>query len=485
MLPSSSRSRSTRSTLIMRLPRIQAPEGVRLWPVAAIFTFAALGGLLFGWDIGATSYVLTQLQDPDKAGVAWGERLEASTLLRGFFTASAVGGALLGTIMVFRVEGTLGRRGELLVAALLYMLGGVMEFLSSFVQGTVGLVLCLFGRWVYGGGISFAMHGAPAYLAEMSPPSIRGFLVALKEGMIVLGILIAQIAGYAFQDAVGGWRWTFFLSVPLACLMMVGMVRLPPSARWLALQGRWDEAEASLRFFMKSGVGAAMEEIKASCEDTRQLVEAAADPPSPELHEESGGEESEEDTNKAPSLPTQKRKKEGLWTVLSNPRYRWSLVVGVGVVLLQQISGQPSVLYYTNELFEDFGLPDWATLLVGLFKLVATLVAVLTVDRYGRRTLLLTGIGLILLALTMLTTAFSFSHEDENGGGDVKGGKLDAVLIVSLFIYIAGYQVSLSTYLFISFTHPPSRPQHTNKRREQLTSSTHPPISKRRLASAR
>ncbi|KAM3577040.1 hypothetical protein VYU27_001181 [Nannochloropsis oceanica] len=437
-----------------------ASAGARTGAVASIFIFCALGGLLFGWDIGATAYVLTQVQSADKAGVAWGERIEANSALRGFFTASAVGGALVGTMIVLQVESWLGRRRELLLASCLYMLGGMTEFGSSFVSNDVGLAICLPGRWVYGGGIAFAMHAAPAYLAEMSPPSIRGLLVAAKEGMIVLGILFAQIAGFHFQDAEGGWRWTFFLSVPLAALMGAGMLRLPPSARWLALQGRWEEAEASLRFFMKCGVGLAMEEIKASMvlEDVR-LREGGE-----EEGREEGGSGARNQSSSSSSSSNEKKftrhadKKDAkhkptISQVIRNPRYRRALIVGIGVVTLQQISGQPSVLYFCNEILRDFGLSDSATLLVGLFKLIATMGTVFTVDRYGRRTLLLTGIAVMLVALALLTTAFAFDKEDEV---EATGQALDILLIGALFLYIAGYQIGFGpiSWILVSEIYP-------------------------------
>jgi len=410
---------------------------------------------------GATAYVLTQLQSTDKAGVAWGERIESNSALRGFFTASAVGGALVGTMVVLQVESWLGRRRELLLASSLYMVGGLVEFGSSFVSSDVGLVICLIGRWVYGGGIAFAMHAAPAYLAEMSPPSIRGLLVAAKEGMIVLGILLAQIAGFCFQDSVGGWRWTFFLSVPLAALMGLGMLRLPPSARWLALQGRWEEAEASLRFFMKAGVGLAMEEIKASVvvEDAR-LLEGGEDGGgaggrnnSSSSSNSSNSSSSNGNKAKTHTAETATKQKPTIWEVIRNPRYRRALIVGIGVVTFQQISGQPSVLYFCNELLREFGLADSATLLVGVFKLVATMGAVFTVDRYGRRTLLLTGIAVMLFALALLTTAFAFDKEDKAEG---TGQALDVLLIGALFLYIAGYQIGFGpvSWILVSEIYP-------------------------------
>lgn len=101
-------------------------------------------------------------------------------------------------------------------------------------------------------------------------------------------------------------------------------------------------------------------------------------------------------------------------------------------------------MYFTGEIFKNFGLSDSATLGVGAFKLLATLGAVVTVDRFGRRRLLLVGISLMLLALCLLTGCFHYYDEGEKGNDVV----LDAFLIMGFFIYIAGYQVSLSLWYF-------------------------------------
>lgn len=117
------------------------------------------------------------LQDPAAAGVSWGQDVERSALLRGLFASSVVGGALLGTLIVLcGAANALGRRRELIVAAGLYGIGGLLEFASGFdVWGQQGgLALALASRWIYGSAIGFAMHAAPAYIAEMSPPTLRG-----------------------------------------------------------------------------------------------------------------------------------------------------------------------------------------------------------------------------------------------------------------------------------------------------------------------
>lgn len=258
--------------------------------------------------------------------------------------------------------------------------------------------------------------------------------MALKEAAIVLGILMGQVAGLALRDMEGGWKWAYFITAPIAFIMGLGMYALPASCRWLGQQGRWDEAEESLRFFLRSGVGACIEEIRASCgpDDTRATLLGSA----------GAGDGKGPDSARV-----------GGWrqraAALLSRRYRWPLIVGLGCVVFQQISGQPSVLYYTSEVFNDVGLPDSAVLGVGGFKLAATLVSVVTVERFGRRRLLLVGTGLMLLALCALAIAFHFYDAGEGDHGGSSGSALDASIIVAFISYIAGYQVGFGPVSWI------------------------------------
>ena len=140
-----------------------------------IFFFPALGGLLFGYDIGATSAVLSQIKSAT-SGVQWSSNVIDNSSLQGIITSMATLGALVGSLVCFRVADSWGRRKSLLVASSLYICGAVFEVVSgqSTFSATTGISLLLFGRLVYGFGIGFAMNGAPAYIGEMAPSAIRG-----------------------------------------------------------------------------------------------------------------------------------------------------------------------------------------------------------------------------------------------------------------------------------------------------------------------
>eukprot|EP00903_Cladosiphon_okamuranus_P012452 g11662.t1 len=347
--------------------------------VFAVFFFPALGGLLFGYDIGATSSVLTQLESSTYSNVSWYEIVADSTLLQGIITSNGVLGAMIGSIICFRVGDFLGRRRELLVAAVLFFFGAVVEAWSgsSSWSGDWGLVVLMIGRVSYGIGCGFAMHGAPAYIGEMSPAAVRGVLVSMKEAMIVVGMLCGYSIGWYLEDTVAGWRYTYGVAAFPAVVMFSGMFLMPPSARWLVFSGQIESARKSLQFVTPGISELAVAEIQSTGENSEAGFEA-------------------------------------LWS----PTCKQALIVGLGLVTLQQVTGQPSVLYYADTIFEDVGLSSSSSVMVAAFKLVATLCAVFTVDKHGRVKLLNIGCALMLAALAALTVAFMFDYVSEDDCND-------------------------------------------------------------------
>ncbi|CAN6302968.1 unnamed protein product [Urochloa humidicola] len=150
-------------------------------PIILPFLFPALGGLLFGYDIGATSGATISVQSADLSGTTW---FSLSSVQLGLVASGSLYGALGGSILAYRIADFLGRRIELVTAAALYILGALVTGFSP------NFVVLIIGRIIYGIGIGLAMHGAPLYIAETSPSQIRGTLISLKELFIVLGILI-------------------------------------------------------------------------------------------------------------------------------------------------------------------------------------------------------------------------------------------------------------------------------------------------------
>ncbi|KAL2898926.1 D-xylose-proton symporter-like 3 chloroplastic [Bienertia sinuspersici] len=394
------------------------------------FVFPAIGGLLFGYDIGATSGATISLQSPELSGTTW---FNLSSVQQGLVVSGSLYGALFGSIIVYPIADFLGRKRELLIAATLYAIGGLTTALAP------DLEVLLAGRFLYGLGIGWAMHGAPLYIAETCPSQIRGTLISLKELFIVLGILLGYFVGNFEIEAVGGWRYMFGLSVPVAAAMGLGMLSLPPSPRWLLLRA-------------VQGVGS-LQEYKG-----RAIVALS------KLRGRPAGdrvsEKQIEDTLVSIKSYYQDQESEvSFLEVFQGPNLK-AFIIGGGLVLFQQITGQPSVLYYAGQILQSAGFSAASdatrvSVLIGLFKFVMTGITVLKVDDLGRKPLLIGERGrdanLILfwrviqtVSLFLLAAYYKFL------------GSLPFVAVGALLLYVGSYQISFGpiSWLMVSEIFP-------------------------------
>ncbi|KAI5075409.1 hypothetical protein GOP47_0009485 [Adiantum capillus-veneris] len=387
--------------------------------VAAIlpFLFPALGGALFGYDIGATSGALISLTSAELSGTAW---YSLTPIQTGLVVSGSLYGALIGSILAFKISDTLGRRKELLVAASLYILGALSTSFAS------NLNLLLIGRVLYGLGIGLAMHGAPLYIAETSPSKIRGTLVSLKEAFIVLGILFGYLIGNLEIGAVGGWRIMYGFAAPVALTMGLGMWWLPPSPRWLllsAVQGK-ETLQAA-----KRNAAQALSRLrkgKVSNEALEVQVEKTLE-----------------------SIQSSNVKEEPKFSEVFEGTSLKALKVGAGLVFFQQVTGQPSVLYYAASILQSAGFSAASdatrvSIVIGIFKLLMTAVAVFKVDELGRRPLLIAGVGGLILSLFLL------------GGYYSVGQSYPVLAVISLLLYVGCYQISFGpiSWLMVSEIFP-------------------------------
>ncbi|XP_002520519.3 D-xylose-proton symporter-like 3, chloroplastic [Ricinus communis] len=397
-----------------------SPQEAFSWSSVILpFLFPALGGLLFGYDIGATSGATISLQSPELSGTTW---FNLSAIQLGLVVSGSLYGALLGSLLVYPIADFLGRRRELIIAAVLYMLGGLITAYAP------SLGILLGGRLLYGLGIGLAMHGAPLYIAETCPSQIRGTLISLKELFIVLGILMGYFVGSFEISAVGGWRYMYGLGAPIALIMGLGMLSLPPSPRWLllrAVQGR-----ASLQEYKEKAI-LALSKLRGrplgDKESEKQIEDTLVSLKSAYSEEESEG---------------------SILEVFQGPSLK-AFIIGGGLVLFQQITGQPSVLYYAGPILQSAGFSAAAdatrvSVIIGLFKLVMTWIAVLKVDDLGRRPLLIGGVGGIALSLFLLSAYYK-----------VLGG-FPVVAVAALLLYVGSYQISFGpiSWLMVSEIFP-------------------------------
>ena len=376
------------------------------------FSTAALGGLLFGGDIGGSSSVVRIIGE----GTSELGKLDAIQL--GTIASTSLLGAMIASFsLILLGDKQIGRQLELRVAAVLFTIGTAVQSLAP------SLSLVLVGRLIYGLGIGTAMHVAPLYIAETAPNNLRGTLVSLKEAAIVGGIVVGYLAGAIFGES-GSWRGVFESFLPLEVMMLIGAFIVPESPRWLSLRGRNDDAMDALT----SGLGLSNEEAMLQIDAMTKATMASA-----------------KDTDGTDSVI------DNLKEILDSKYNRRALLIGVGLVLLQQLSGQPSVLYFANRIFENAGLGFEAAVGVGVFKLLMTLVSAKLVENpnWGRKQLLLYGNAGITASLLGLSAIYTL-------GASSPDGPNQAAIITCILLFVGGYQIGFGpiTWLILSEIFP-------------------------------
>jgi sugar porter (SP) family MFS transporter len=339
-------------------------SGLYVWWIA---TVAALGGLLFGYDWvvigGAKPFYEAHfgLVSPE---------------MQGWAMSCALVGCLGGSLISGLLSERFGRKPALLAAALVFTF-------SSIGTGMAGTFAeFVFWRMCGGLAIGLASSLSPMYIAEVSPAGMRGRLVCLNEMTIVVGILLAQvtnwfIAGHGSGDLMQrnadiGWRWMFGATAVPAAVFLVGMFFVPESPRWLALRDREDEARKTLERL--GGV------------ESAALVLAEI-------------EESVRASDHRNELSVELR-------MLASPQLRGVMLLGIGLAVLQQWCGINVIFNYAHDIFSaaGYGLSDilFNIVVTGVTMVLFTFLAIATVDRNGRRVLMLGGCaGLAVIYVTL------------------------------------------------------------------------------------
>eukprot|EP00172_Hildenbrandia_rubra_P000900 Plantae.Rhodophyta-Hildenbrandia_rubra.ctg15088.p1 GENE.Plantae.Rhodophyta-Hildenbrandia_rubra.ctg15088~~Plantae.Rhodophyta-Hildenbrandia_rubra.ctg15088.p1 ORF type:complete len:532 (-),score=51.13 Plantae.Rhodophyta-Hildenbrandia_rubra.ctg15088:1287-2882(-) len=386
--------------------KIESPPSVKqpLLPSVPPFLAAAFAGCLFGFDIGTTSGALPLLSTAFGDLSAWSIGFIASASLIGAFCSSAA---------VFRFKG--GRLTELRLAAALFPLGTLIQVYSNSFAS-----ICL-GRLIYGTAIGIAMHAGPLYISETSPVNVRGLFVSLKEAAIVGGILL----GYVFSELnADSWRAILgspgVIEIPLALLVLSPLV--PESPRWLASQAARERVSGNI--------------AKADAFDDHADAAARTLRSVPVLEESRLYYTSLQETAGQQTVSF-------LDFVKTDTAAQRALLVGLGLVALQQVSGQPSVLYFATTLFKRAGLGGSATTILGSWKLACTFLGASLVDRSGRRALLTTGTLMMMTSLGLLSFLYFVSPD---------GTAAPTAALLSTLLYVGGYQVGFGpvTWLLLS-----------------------------------
>ena len=336
---------------------------------------SAMGGLLFGYD-----WVVIGGAKPFYE-LFFG--ISAEPVMQGVAMSTALVGCLVGAMVAGGMADRYGRKPLLVISAVLFTL-------SAVATGAVSdFTLFNIARFIGGVGIGIASALSPMYIAEISPAHVRGRLVSLNQMTIVLGILGAQIvnwqvaepvpAGYTAADIFAswngqmGWRWMFWAEALPATAFLVLSFLIPESPRWQMLHGREDKALATL-----THIGGA---------DYARIEAEAMSEAVPDGTGESGG----------------------LRTLFSR-RYVSVLVLGIVVAVFQQWCGTNVIFNYAQEIFSAAGYSVGDVLfnivITGVANVVFTVVAIYTVDRWGRRSLMLFGAGGLGVVYLILGTCY-------------------------------------------------------------------------------
>lgn len=279
--------------------------------------------------------------------------------------AAAVCGALAGG----SANQKLGRRPVILVSALLFVAGALLMALSP------GFLTLAVGRAVVGLAIGATSTTAPLYIAEASPPELRGTLVSLNVALITGGQAVAGVVDGLLAGRAGGWRWMLGLSAVPAVVLGVGFLPLPESPRWLVAAGRREEAAAALRKLRdREEVGGEVDEIEGA------------------LHASQRGPTSWSD-------------------LLASAPARRAIALGCALQALQQLCAINTVMYYSAQIltmagFASAGQAIWLAALVATANFAFTLFGLALIDRVGRRRLTLVSISGVCAALLLLGGAF-------------------------------------------------------------------------------
>ncbi len=325
-------------------PDRPGPHSKRLGLIAVVATF---GGLLFGYDTGVINGALEPMK----------EDLGLNAFREGFVVSILIFGAAVGALVGGRLADKYGRRHNILMLAILFMVGTLACVLSPTWQ------ILAVSRFVLGLAVGGASATVPVYLAEISPYEKRGSLVTRNEFMIVSGQFAAFVINAIIFQVWGEhdsiWRYMLLVAVLPAIVLLLGMLRMPESPRWLSSQERDDEALAVLMQVRSP------ERAEAEMAEVHALAE----------------EEQESQT--------------GGWADLAVPWIRRLVLIGIGLGVFQQFTGINSIMYYGSQLLGDAGFSADAALLgntlFGLASVLGIWVGILVMNKINRRAMLLGG----------------------------------------------------------------------------------------------
>ncbi|KAL1303116.1 hypothetical protein AAFC00_006551 [Neodothiora populina] len=341
--------------------------------VALCAAFSATGGLVFGFDQGVISVILVMPQFLERF-----TEISSGGIYKGLLTAVLELGALIGAFNQGWIADKISRKYSIVVAVIIFAIGSALQTAS------VDYAMLTVARFIGGVGIGMLSMVAPLYIAEISPPEIRGSLLVLEEFSVVSGIVIAFWITYGtrFIPSEWAWRLPFLIQLVPGLILGIGILFLPFSPRWLCSKGRDDEALQALA------------KLRALPETDHRVIHEWYDIRTEVALQQEILEE------KHPNLQDGSKKSAiklelAQWASLFQPGCWRRTLVGVLMMFFQQFNGINALIYYSPTLFQTMGLKyDMQLVMSGVLnvcQLIGVASSIFTMDRFGRRQLLLWG----------------------------------------------------------------------------------------------
>jgi len=382
-----------------------------MFRIILLSTVAALGGFLFGYDSGCINGTVGALE----------KAFNTKGIGSGFNVASILLGCAAGAFLAGGIADRFGRRAALFAAAMLF---GISTWGSGIAGSSAEFVLY---RLIGGFAVGAASVISPAYISEIAPAPIRGALATLQQMAIVLGLFFAFLANWLIAESAGGsseawligyeaWRWMFWAGLIPVILFFFGLFLIPESPRYLVAAGKAEKAREVLsRLTHPADAGVKVKEIEA--------------------------------TLKAGHRPSFR----DLWDAKTR-RVHPIVWVGISIAALQQFIGINVVFYYGEVLWKSAGFSESQALQInvigGMINVASAVVALLLVDRWGRKPLLITGA--VGMAFFLGTLALVFSGAKTGADGNLVLGQVPGIVaLVAANLYIFCFGISWGPVIWV------------------------------------